>query len=384
MLDYFGPPELEPAEWAERRRARGVPDPAPRPNRLEVSGHSLAFGGGVSAFRHRFTSRLAELIDADEDNHALGGAIACRHQTGSDPGDGGYAHVLQRISRPAIIDAAPAPGLTCLSCYGVNDLAVVGPDGLGIFEHALRTIISRHRAAAVFEESDASVSASAGWRARAAEGPDCSGPAVLEAERAGESLTISVPEAFAGGTIAIGFVATPGGGAVHEISADGERVADLDTRAATDPLGHRNGAVVRLRGLAAGPHEIVCRLAEPAGPTAFDYWQTEPDGPPEVLVPLAYPIADTAVYRDWPHEPTEAGIELLNASIRRVAAEFDGWAIPVETAPLLEGRGDLLSWERRYPNDEGHAAIAGACHEALARAGRELHRSAGVPGAASP
>ncbi|MGH2951668.1 MAG: hypothetical protein ACRDKX_06460 [Solirubrobacterales bacterium] len=369
LLDYFGPPELEPPEWAERRRARGEPDPTPRPNRLEVSGHSLAFGGGVSAFRHRFTTRLAESLDADEENHSLGGAIACWHQTGSEPGDGGYAHVLQRVLRPPDFDRSPAPGLTCLSYYGINDLAVLGPDGLEVFEHALCTIVSRHRACAVFEESDPSVSASGGWQPRAAEGPDCSGDGVLETERPGEAVTITTPGEFAGGTVAIGFVAAPGGGAAHEISVDGEPAGRLDTRGATDSLGHRNGAVARLRGLGAGRHQIVCRVAEPAGATAFDYWQLEPDGPPHVLVPLAFPIAETRAYRTWPHEPTAAGVELLNAAIRRVAAEFDGWALPVETAPLLEGRPELFSWEGRYPTDDGHAAIARACEQALASAG---------------
>jgi acetyltransferase-like isoleucine patch superfamily enzyme len=365
MLDYFGPPELEPAEWRERQVARGMPQPSSRPNRLEVSGHSLSFGGGVSAFGNRFTTRLAALIDAEEENRSVGGAIACWHESGADPGDGGYARTLQRFTRTADLHEE-LEDLTCVVCHGVNDLAILGPQNLTPFEHALRTVISRHRACAVFEEEHPSVRLSAGWTAREADGPDCSGSGVVETASAGETVTIAVPEEFQGGAIALGFVAPPEGGALHRFTVDGADSATLDTRGIT-ALGHRNGAVARLTDLSPGSHQIVCRVLDAAGSTAFDYWQVESSGPPSVLLPLAPPNRNADVYSDWPHNPIQESIDAANDLIRAVASEFGRWVIPVEIAPALE-RDELWADDGRYPNDEGHAAIARACHEVLTRA----------------
>lgn len=364
LIDYFGPPELEPAEWRERREPGTAPPAAKRPNRLEVSGHSIAFGGGVSAFAHRFTTRLAELLDAEEVNRAVAGAIACWQETGADPGDGGYARVLQRFERPADLQAPHPEGLIALTNYGLNDLAVLGPGGLDPFRHALRTVISRHRANAVFEESDPSVSYAGAWRARAAEGPDCSGDGVMETTRDGASLVVALPGEFPGGTVVLGFVASPDGGARHAFELDGAPAGVLDTRGATDQLGHRTGTVMRLPGLTPGAHRIACRVS---GATAFDYWQHERDPAPPVLVPLAYPIRHGRGYDGWPHPPGEDEVRALNDAIRAVAAEFGPRVVPVDTAAVLAGQPALLAGDGIYPNDAGHAALARACAAAVER-----------------
>jgi acetyltransferase-like isoleucine patch superfamily enzyme len=210
ILDYFGPPELEPPEWTARRRLKGIPDPEPRPNTLEVTGHSLAFGGGVSAFANRFTTRLADLLDATEVNRSVAGAIACWPQTGSSPGDGGYAHVLQSLRRPADITARLPETLTGLAYFGGNDLALLGTANLAPFSHALRVILSRHRAASVFEATDPSVTFSSDW--------------TTLTQAAGASFTIAIAPEFPGGTVALGFAAEPEGGALHVIEADGQEV----------------------------------------------------------------------------------------------------------------------------------------------------------------
>jgi acetyltransferase-like isoleucine patch superfamily enzyme len=363
LIDYFGPPELEPADWKERRAPRAKPPARKPPNRLEVSGHSIAFGGGVSAFEHRFTTKLAGLLDAEEVNRAVAGAIACWQETGADPGDGGYARVLQCFERPHDLQAPHADGRIALAYYGLNDLAVLGPGGLGPFRHALRTVISRHRASAVFEESDPSVSYAGTWSARAAEGPDCSGDGVMETAGDGASLIVSLSDEFPGGTVALGFVALPGGGATHAFELDGAPAGDLVTRGATDPLGHRTGTVMRLRELTPGAHRIACRVS---GATAFDYWQLEREPAPPVLVPLAYPLRQWDGYDGWPHPPDEAGVRALNDAIGAVAAEFGPRVLLLNTAAVVASDGALLAGGT-YPNDAGHAALARACAAAVER-----------------
>jgi acetyltransferase-like isoleucine patch superfamily enzyme len=372
LIDYFGPPELEPSEWAERRRTRGEAEQRPRPGRLEVSGDSVAFGGGVSAFKDRFTTRLAELLDAEEMNRAVPDAIVCSHETGASYGDGGYARVLQSFTRPPDPAGVHSEGLVCLTYYGMSELALLGDHDLLPFEHALRTVISRHRASAVFEESHDSVSPR-GWRPRGPEGPDCSGSGVMETSAEGATLTISVPPGFPGGTVAMGFVAAAGGGAEHVFEVDGVAGGTLDTRGITEPRGNRNGAVMRLTGLSPGVHVIVCRVVNPTGVTAFDYWQIEPEPGPPVLVPLGYtmpdpiPRRDWSFYAGWADRPTPAMVGALNEGIRRVTAEFGAGVDVVEVEPVLASDPELFAWGGAHPNDEGHARLARACHQTLAR-----------------
>jgi acetyltransferase-like isoleucine patch superfamily enzyme len=370
VLDYFGPPELAPPEWEQRRKEKGIADAQPRPGRLEVSGHSVAFGGGVSAFEHRFTTRLAELLGVQEVNRAVSGAVACWHDTGAEVGDGGYATVLRRFQRPADVEArAPDPALA-VTCYGMNDLALLGADQLGPFEHALRTVISRHRASAVFEEDHASIGCSAEWEPRGADG-DCSGVGVLETRAVGSTLSIEVPDAFPGGTVAVGLVASPDSHARLSFAVDDAEAATLDTRAAAEPLGHRTGVVARLRDLAPGAHTVTCTVSETAGPVAFDYWQVEPDGAPTVLVPLAFRMRDFShLYCDWPHPPGDADVLALNEAIRRVAEEFGDGVVAVDLEPVLDRRERLFSWEGAYPNDEGHRLIAETLRDAAVAAQR--------------
>ena len=371
MLDYFGPPELTPPEWETRRRERGIAAPDERPGRLEVSGHSIAFGGGVSAFEHRFTSRLAALLGIEERNRAVSGAVLCWPQSVDELGDGGWAHVLQEVTRPADLGASHPEPFTALVYYGVNDLALLGSANLRPFEHALRTVISRHRATAVFEDDHESVSYTGEWGPRAAAGPDCSGAGVRATTAAGAAVTIDVGDAFAGGAVALGFVAEPDVAARVEVEVDGAPAATLDLTGATDPLKrHRNGAVVRLPGLAPGAHAVTATVAATDGPVAFDYWQVEPEPGPLVLVPLAYLMRDWFYhYWDWPHEPKDEDIPILNDATRAVVAEFGPSVVAVDVEHALGKRKEMFSWENVYPNDDGHGAIAQALHAAAQKTG---------------
>lgn len=364
LIDYFGPPELMPPEWRERQA--GDSAAAPRPRRLEVTGHSLAHGAGVSSFERRFTTKLADAIGADETNHSIPGAIASWDETRSNPGDGGYAHVLQRLVRPADLDALPEPGLVGLTVYGLNDLAALGPDHLVTFEHALRSIISRHRSSAVFEESDPTVRFDGRWRLDDGERSDRSGLGVAIAVEAGASLTIEVSERFPGGTIALGFVVGGRPTSPLAIEVGGTELFTADLSCATDPYGHRTGAVLRVPHLPEGNLTIRCRVLGPEPHAVFDYWQIEPVGAPPVLVPLAYVPRATDTYANWAHRPDEAGVRALNQVIEGVVGEFGEGVSTVPLQPCMEA-DDSFSWEGFYPSDSGHAAIARACEGALQR-----------------
>ena len=363
LIDYFGPPELMPEEWRDRAAANLHAEPPS--GRLEVTGHSLAHGAGVSSFDRRFTTKLAEAINADETNHSISGAIASWDETGSDPGDGGYAHVLQRLARPAEVDAPHAPGLVGLTVYGLNDLAALGPDDLSTFEHALRSIISRHRSSAVFEESDPSVQLDGGWTLEDQERSDCSGGGVAETGEAGASFTIEVSGRFPGGAVALGFLL--GGDRPTSplaIEVDGLEFTTVDLAGINDPYGHRTGAVLRVPDLPEGKLTIRCRVLGPKPHAVFDYWQIEPIDAPPILVPLAYVPRVIDTYASWAHRPRAASVRALNQVIEGVVAEFGDGVVAVPLEPCMDA-DESFSWEGFYPSDLGHAAIAKACEAAL-------------------
>ena len=363
VIDYFGPPELAPAEWQHRLPAVAEGE---RPNLLEVSGHSLGHGGGVSDFANRFSTLLATKLDAFESNHCWPGAITSWGVGEGEPGGGGYGRALQRITRPAEIDAEPPHGLTGLLCHGNNDLAALGPEGLAPFEHALEALLSRHRSRAVFEEADASVTASPEWAHRDG-AEDCSGAGFVETELLGATIEIAVPAAFSDGTIALGFVCGPGGGARLAIAVDGDNAGELDSRAAVDPHGHRSAAVHRLPGLSGGAHSIRIEVVEADGPVGFDYWQVEAEPAPPALVVLANLPLSVKNYERWAYPLDGAGVAAINERIRTVCAGFDERVLPVDPAEVWDDSPALFRANGAYPNDAGHAALAE--HLAAASAG---------------
>ena len=340
LIDYFGPPELAPPEWRARQRDKGVPEPPERAGTLEVSGHSLAFGGGVSAFDRRYTTRLAEMLDATEVNHSVAGAIACWPETGSNPGDGGYQRVLERVQRPSDPLAEHPAGFTALTHFGVNDLAVLGPSRLKPFEHALRTVISRHRAVAVF-------------------GPDHESVSELDG-----SVTINLPAESPGGIVALGFSVAPGAVGQISIQPDGDETSGVKLTDSADPVTRKANGIVSRHPLAGGSQTIAIRF--PLDCVEFAYWQLEVGPGPAVLVPLAHRPLDWSRYSGWPHPPADSDIEPLNSAIRKVVEEFGPRVATLDIEAVLSGQPDVFSWEGAYPNDEGHLRVAEAARSVLA------------------
>ncbi len=148
---YPPPEEAAPVQPAEPRTSEGP--------QLLVRGHSLALGAGASdQARTRFTRLVADRLGLEEVNLAVGGAIA-HWSTYGDVGDGGYPLVLRGglggpTGEPAPGSAAHLPpGSAALLFYGINDVAALG-SRMRPYQEALRTILSRTRAHAVFEAED--------------------------------------------------------------------------------------------------------------------------------------------------------------------------------------------------------------------------------------
>ena len=309
VLDYFGPPERRrPNGSSAGGQGDGRPaGPAGAPGGLGAFDGLRRRRHGLREPLHRQACGAARRAGGERRGVRRDRLLARRRLERS--GTAGTRPCSSASIGRRTVEAEPPMPALALTYYGVSGLALLGPRDLGPFEHALRTVISRHRAAAVFEEEPRERDLLGRVRAPgAADGPDCSGDGVMETATTGATLTVDVPDAFPGGTIALGFVASPDAGAPARLRGGRRRAGGgLDTRTAAEPLGHRTGIVARLRDLAPGAHTIACAVSETSGPVAFDYWQVEADPGPTVLVPLAFRMRDWSHhYSDWPHQPGDA------------------------------------------------------------------------------
>lgn len=277
-------------------------------------GHSgMAGGGADDGSTHGWGHELAAMLGARFQNYARGGAAATfQDQTGSDlpggpgqNGSGGWAQVLYKLSfphpsknwaipnnigwpgsgvspiypliRPAQANEpfVPPPWLP-LIFYGNNDLGFLQYSGgspnwlrnLNAFLDAMRTIISRCTAAAVFEELDSSCTFGSSWGALLGQGfgllsgSDGRGCPTSSGSDAAHTLTIQVPsDLLYGDTVALGFSVNPGASGQVQVNVDGSS-AGLPNGGAI-PFSNRTslpkmlyeqslGIVYRIPGLSSG------------------------------------------------------------------------------------------------------------------------------------
>jgi hypothetical protein len=353
-------------------------------SQIELSGHSMVFGVGASSMDYRYSTLLAGMLHADENNHGVGGAAAAYDDNGTRAG--GYARVLQelvptRTGGPYL--AQPGVGVVH---YGMNDLAYLnGPSNLAPFKDALRTILARYRASAVFEDTSTSVSYSGSGTPGVCGGGTWgplgatlynSGSTLCNGPSNGATMTISVPSDFPGGTIDLGYTVQPSNGAVHTYTVDGGSLPSgntntLDTRgkAAGDftanPRSSDTGLVKRIINVPAGAHTIVDTISSSTGNNWFDYWSIEAPTSRLVIVPLANRMYTYGIYSGAPYTPVDADVTTLNAAITSVTNEFDSSVKTVDLdTPLAKNQNYFYS-DGGHLNDQGQAIVANTLYQAI-------------------
>lgn len=327
----------------------------------DIDGHSGAFGAGADAPGQGGSGALslvARELGVAEHNHAVNGATLLRAPFGDD-----WVEILAHTYR-----GNPAPPFgrkprIALIWHGGNDFVVLGDAFAAPYAQVLRTVVSRHRSSAVYEETDSSVGYShPSWFY--ANGPGQSGTGFLVSQTEGAPITINVSNGQipAGGTLALGFYAHPGRGALHSISVDGTPHTPLDTRGVATAASGGLGLVYRIKNLPAGPHTVTITPQGIQEATYFDYWQVEPrDAQPVVLV-NQYRLPGAEQQPLFP----DARVFLLNAIQDAIAAEFDGQVVTVDTDSVIN-RSPTLLYDGLHPNQAGHNGIANAILDRLGR-----------------
>ncbi len=386
-------------------------------------GHSVmralyAATNGATNGYNRYLARLANMLHAQEINHAVDGSQSfLANNVGVG---GGYAYMLQNTVPPR--NQAFAPGQTGPTApylgsnnlgvlqYGINDVYLLtanrgagtaydsaGCSAYNYFsctledsKEAMRTMIAREQASAVFEEDTNNLSPTAsptavfysGTNSRVLTTAQNSGAGYQQFTTAG-SATVCLPLDLnaTGGTVDIGILAdTSGNGATHTISLDGTTVATVNTvgllnmsgAAATTPT---NLSIVRRikvpQGNASGTtgclaagtqHKIVDNITAVTGSTGFDYYQIEATTPVPTLV------INTARQTNYSYQGNRINdndVNFENNAISDVISEFPSTVMSVDEDSALGKNPDNWSTDLVHPNDKGHALIAEAAYQTL-------------------
>lgn len=346
---------------------------------MEFFGHSGIYGG-ASAVTRGTDQRLASLFGAEALNRSRGGSRLSWHEPATlGTVVGGWAHCYRYISPGAHYEPYDANREAVVLWYGLNDLATLGPDdNLIPLTSALEAVISRARAAAVFEETHASISYPTGtWSNGAAGSPDAGTSNLLFASGGGYkyassgSISIGVPTDFPGGTVTLAFLSgADGSGASMTFTVDGSPAGSLDTRDrnakdySTGLNPYVTPVVKRFTNLTPGTHTIVVTVGTVKNLCLFDgYWIEAPD-PPVIVVGGGWrtdssrPLYEFYDLAGFPYVPVEADLTELNERIEAVCATFDADVLYADVESVLDA--DPLNFfdDHIHPSDRGHAQVA--------------------------
>lgn len=344
------------------------------PHQLLFYGHSyFQLVGGVLFSAGYRTDRLVAGRLGAPDNRIINRAVTGCRLLQEGAAAGGYANVLQASAKNA--RTAPYIGSdgTAFGCWGINDFGQLGVSQQirTAFQHAQRTVISRHRAASVRENSDATVTNSGGSNGSST--AFNSGTTFRRLTGVGNSVTITLMSDFPGGTIALGLVgaAGPFGGTVaFSGTASAGTAGSLSTSNIMPQASVTHGAMVsRISGLTAADAgktiTATVTALDASGEVDFDYWQVEAAEPPLFVWCNVPRLRDPAAYAGFPVVLSDADIANVNADIAAVVDEFDSAVVLADIDAALGKDPALFAPDGVHPNELGARAVAEAIVSAI-------------------
>jgi hypothetical protein len=352
---------------------------------IELFGHSYAAGGG-SDQGESLADKISAVTDATVVNYAVGGSVGCYPDSGTAPltaRDGGWNYLYHTRNADDLGQTAPylsAP--PALIWYGIHDLAVLGPNNLTYFYHALRAMIARARCAAVFEHGHASVTKGGTWAADATGQNENSGFGYALSANTNSTITIAVPSDFPGGEVVLGFLTSSAGwGALLDIDVTGATTLTNRTHDSRNiqPRDHSTAAnpkvgtsVHRIAGLNPGAHTITISVTTLNTGWYFDWWGIAANPAPMVVVAGASLPPSIGTWAAFPY-PTmaQSAVDSLNAGIQAVCDEFPDDVLYWDTEDVLGAGGTAAYFasDQAHPNGLGYAELAKSFKALVASSG---------------
>jgi hypothetical protein len=300
---------------------------------VEASGDSYGQGVGSMDKQHGYTSILASLLGVPLINRSIGGAVAAWPiQDLNAAGDGGWANVLQSIT--TLNTAAPympLHSLVSLSYSGFNDMwdnghsAAVGP-----FISALRLIISRHRAAAIFPYTYFTSVTNATLSATGKAGD---GLLTLKSTSSPMAGTYTVPSDMPTGCVPVIYgESTAGSVGTISFTVNGTHSSANDINLATvsnvvATANVPNGWCARFPSCVAGD-VVVATATYTSGPVYFNGAMIEASNPPIVITHgCPHPPVVATSYGWASTSAMNTDIDTLNTAHQALVAEFDSHVV---------------------------------------------------------
>lgn len=339
---------------------------------MEFYGHSGTYGGAETAVRG-IDERLASLLHADDYNKTHGGAVLSWDEQNpySTTGNGGWAHVFRELNPGARPAPYGARSDYVQLFFGLNDVGSLGPSATNQLPltNAYEAVISRARAAAVFEDNHSSVTYPTGaWTHLSfANSADIFASSRNYAYAPSGKVRVTTPADFPGGTVALCFISgSDGSGALWDLTVDSSSIGQIDSRnvnahnfgAAQNVPGRATPVVKRIKNLSAGAHTIEATINTVNVNGIFDCWWIEAPTPPLVCVPLFWQPRDYSIYSTWPYSGiNDADRIAMNGRIQTVVNGFDSDVFTVKTDDLITSSMTALFYDMIHLNDAGHALV---------------------------
>lgn len=338
----------------------------PQVGSLFVAGHSFAEGvTGPSKRRNRWSTQLAKLLGASEENYSRNGSLMV---LGTDEIVTRVHQIVVPLTNFVVSNKEYKAPVECGVIWGgINDAAVAAivTGGYKTVTGGLRAALCRMRMEALFEQNHSSVvfatgAGGSGWTLNAGTSL-LSGTSATQNGANGNTCTIQTSASFPGGEVDIAALVPSGGGCVYTVTADGVAQASWDTRSGG---GTWEASVYRLLGLTAGNRTIVLTVTSRQGAGDYiDHWGWASADPGLLLVPNAprmpfYPFIDHAV--------TDAEVLTMNGLIQGVCNEFDSRVVYVDMDAAFQANtpATLAFSDGIHPNDAGHAVAAETLYDA--------------------
>lgn len=292
---------------------------------------------------------------------------------------GGYARVLQEVTRSQRTAPYAADGGAAVLCYGINDMGNKGVTTQlrTAFQHALRTCISRWRASSIRENnynlgtSPGQISYGAGFTESGGTSEFSSGTSIHRAtSTTNATITITLPSDYGGEPVVVCWVGAAGAfGATITFSGTAGVTGTLSTSNIM-PSGSHCPVVRRITNLtAANAGQTIVMTAtsiDASGAAEFDCWWIEATNPPPVIVCNIARLT-AAGYASYPNTVTDADVATWNQAIADVVAEFDGMVQIADLDAALNKDASLIFTDGVHPNEFGAARIADALLAATKR-----------------
>ena len=350
-----------------------------QPDHWTVFGHSyVMYGFGTFYQTGRMDALFRAALDVEYGNwknFAKDGSKL----TSEGYAQGGFAKVLQTVTRP--LRGAPyAPdGGAYLICYGINDLgAQVGTQAeiRTAYQNALRAVISRIRAATIFENDSqigTRVTYGAGFSLATATREFSSGTTVhLANTTTAATVTMTLPSDYNGEDVAVQFITNGGafGGTITWSGTSGATGTTSLSGIINVGAGSHCPVVKRFTNFTAAQAGLTIiatvTALDASGSVLFDSWWLESNNPVPIIVCNTARLT-TAGYASYANVPTDTDVANLNSDIASIVAEFDGM---VQIADIDSAMGKATSNfgpDGVHPNEIGAARCVEACFNAMSQ-----------------